>query len=585
VQEENCRAVAIAGPVESDDVVTGFDIGGTDSAHSAVPSGSPIARDRGFGSFPPSSARGPGADHGLVESQSTAAAEATIRFQPADRILARTGFDPQAAFAGHRRIGIKTLTPTARLGMLPTSTHRARLASVSLRAYLGKGRVMDQVRLEEETVEFVRDLIRFESVNTGDLATIGDGEARAARYVQDKLAEVGIESEYVESTPGRASLVARLPGSDPARGALVAHAHLDVVPVNADDWTYPPFAAEVHGDPLHGDLLYGRGAVDMKCFAGMLLAVARAFRREGVVPRRDLILAFFADEEAGGVWGARWLVEHRPELFAGATEAVSEVGGFSVPVDGTRRAYLLATAEKGIGRVILRAKGNAGHASRPTADNAVVRLARAVAALGEHRFPVQRTEATDTFLATFAELSGRDLTGDGDELERALGRLGFVGDITAAGLRNTATPTILTAGYKANVIPGDAYAEVDVRVLPGSEETFRPEVERLVGDGVTVEWSQWVAPIAAPADAPFVAVLRAAIASDDPDGVVVPYLLPASTDNKHLARLGIAGYGFVPLRVPDGFDAYGLFHAVDERVPLAALRFGARVTERILRTA
>lgn len=443
---------------------------------------------------------------------------------------------------------------------------------------------MAQARLEQETVEFVRDLIRIESVNTGDLATIGDGEARAAQYVREKLAEVGIESDYAESTPGRGSLVARLAGSDPSRGALVVHAHLDVVPVNAADWTYPPFAAEVRDD-----LLYGRGAVDMKSFAGMILAVARAFRREGVVPRRDLILAFFADEEAGGVWGARWLVEHRPEWFAGATEAVSEVGGFSVPVPdplrGTKRAYLLATAEKGIGWATLAAKGNAGHASRPTADNAVVRLARAVATLGEHRFPVQRTEATDAFLTAFADLTGRHFSGEGANLEAELDRLGFVGDIVAAGLRNTATPTILAAGYKVNVIPGDARADVDLRVLPGSEETFQQEVEQLVGDGVTVEWSQWIPPIAAPADAPFVATLRQAIAAEDPDGVVVPYLLPASTDNKHLAHLGIAGYGFAPLRVPDGFDAFGLFHAVNERVPLDALRFGARVTERILRTA
>lgn len=439
---------------------------------------------------------------------------------------------------------------------------------------------MDTARLERETIGFVRDLIRIESVNTGDLATIGDGEARAARYVQDKLAEVGISSEYAEPTPGRGSVVARLAGSDPARGALVVHAHLDVVPVNAADWTHPPFGAEVHED-----VLYGRGAVDMKGFAGTVLAVARAFRREGVVPQRDLVLAFFADEEAGGVWGARWLVEHRPEWFAGATEAVSEVGGFSVPVDGTKRAYLLATAEKGIGSATLRARGNAGHASRPTADNAVARLARAVVALADHRFPVERTEATDAFLSAFGELTGRDLAGAGADLERELDRLGFVGDIVAAGLRNTASPTMLAAGYKTNVIPGEALAEVDVRVLPGCAETLQEEIERLVGADVAVEWGRWVPPIAAPADAPFVATLRAAVAADDPDGVVVPYLLPASTDNKHLARLGIAGYGFAPLRVPDGFDAFGLFHAVDERVPLEALRFGARVTERMLRTA
>jgi acetylornithine deacetylase/succinyl-diaminopimelate desuccinylase-like protein len=442
----------------------------------------------------------------------------------------------------------------------------------------------DHSRLEVEAVEFVRDLIRIDSVNTGDPATIGDGEARAARYVRERLAEVGIDGEYVEPTPGRGSFVARLPGSDPDRGALVVHAHLDVVPVDARDWTHPPFAAEVHDDLLHG-----RGAVDMKGFAGTVLAVARHFRRAGVVPRRDLVLAFFADEEAGGVWGARWLVENRPELFAGASEAVSEVGGFSVPVDGPdggpRRAYLLATAEKGIGSATLRATGHAGHASRPTADNAVTRVARAVVAVGEHRFPVRRTEAMSAFLAAFGELTGRDLAVDGAGLDGELDRLGFVGDIVRAGLRDTVSPTVLAAGYKTNVIPAEARAQIDVRVLPGGEEALQREVERLVGPDVIVEWAHWIPPIAAPADGPFVDTLRAAIAEDDPEGVVVPYLLPASTDNKHLSRLGIAGYGFAPLRVPADFDAYGLFHAVDERVPLSALRFGARVTARILRTA
>ena len=144
---------------------------------------------------------------------------------------------------------------------------------------------------------------------------------------------------------------------------------------------------------------------------------------------------------------------------------------------------------------------------------------------------------------------------------------------------------MFTAGYKTNVIPGEAVAEIDTRVLPGDETGFLREVERIVGDDVSVEWVQSMVPIAAPADGPLVQTLRAAIAADDPDGVVVPYLLPASTDNKSFSRMGIAGYGFAPLRVPDDFDAFGLYHAVDERVPTSALRFGARVTERILRTA
>jgi acetylornithine deacetylase/succinyl-diaminopimelate desuccinylase-like protein len=424
--------------------------------------------------------------------------------------------------------------------------------------------------VEQETIEIARDLIRVESVNTGDPATIGDGEERAARYVRDRFHEVGISGEFVLPTPGRGNFVVRIPGRDRSAGALLVHAHLDVVPVDAADWSVPPFAAEIREDDAHGEVLYGRGAVDMKGFAGSVVAVARELARSGVIPRRDLVLAFLSDEEAGGVWGAKWLVENRPELFAGVTEAIGEVGGFSVPLPGgERRAYLLATAEKGAGWVRLRARGAAGHASLPGPDTAVLRLARAVAALGEHRFPVERTDATRPFHTAFSELIGQDA----------------LPELVAAGLRHSAVPTMLAAGYKLNVIPGEAVADVDTRVVPGGEEEFRREVERLVGEDVSVEWALSNAPVVAPVDGPLVETVREAVGHDDPDGVVVPYLLPASTDNKNFSRLGIAGYGFTPLRVPAGFDAFGQFHAVDEHVPLSALRFGARVLHRILRTA
>ncbi|KTS55775.1 hypothetical protein NS206_14725 [Microbacterium testaceum] len=422
--------------------------------------------------------------------------------------------------------------------------------------------------LEAEALEFVRALIRIDSVNTGEASTIGDGETRAALFVQARLEEVGYETTLAEPVPGRASVIARLAGSDPDAGALVAHAHLDVVPVEVENWTHPPFGAEIHDG-----ILYGRGAVDMKDFAGMLLAIARSFRRDGIVPRRDLIFAFFADEEAGGVWGARWLVRNRPELFAGATEAMSEVGGFSIPLPGDRRAYLVATAEKGVTSATLTARGHAAHGSRPTADNAVVRLARAVVAIGEHRFPVVRTATLDRFLDVYARAGG-----DVDDL-------GFTASLIDAGMHHTVSPTVLEAGGKTNVIPSTASARLDIRMLPGHDDTLRAEIEALVGPDVEVTWARAVPAIEAPVDAPIIGVLQDAITAEDPDGTVVPYLLPASTDNKHLAELGIHGYGFVPLRVPADFDVFGQFHAADEGVPVEALLFGARVTARILREA
>ncbi len=437
--------------------------------------------------------------------------------------------------------------------------------------------VADTALLEAETLAIARDLIRIESVNTGDPATIGDGEARAARLIRSLLEEAGYETEYAESRPGRGNLVARLPGADPSRGALIAHAHLDVVPAEPADWTHPPFAAEIHDG-----FLYGRGALDMKGHAAALVAIARAFSREGIVPERDLILAFFSDEEAGGVWGVRWLIENRPAWFAGATEAVSEVGGFSVPL-GERRGYLVATAEKGVGWLGVTARGTAGHGSRPTPDNAVTRVARAVARIGEHEFPLEPTSAVEAFARRVSELLGEPLAVD--DLPGALDRLGIAGPLVAAGLRNTVSPTVIAGGYKANVIPGEASAQFDIRVLPGGEERLRTEVEALAGDDVDLRWDRWIPPIEAPPEGPLLDVFAAAVAAEDPEGVLVPFLMPASTDNKHLARIGVTGYGFVPLRTDAAFDAFGHFHAVDERIPLDALAFSVRTTARILRSA
>ncbi|MBW9109611.1 M20/M25/M40 family metallo-hydrolase [Microbacterium ureisolvens] len=436
--------------------------------------------------------------------------------------------------------------------------------------------------LEDEALQFVRDLIRIETVNTGVAATIGDGETRAASWVRERLAEVGIASELIESRPGRGSLIARIRGSDLHAGALLVHAHLDVVPVEEKDWTHPPFGADIEDG-----YLYGRGAVDMKNYAGTILAVARHFAREGIVPRRDLVFAFLADEESGGVWGAGWLVENRPELFAGVTEALSEVGGFSVPLvadpDDDRRAYLVATSEKGVAWSTLRARGHAAHGSRPTADNSVVRLARAVAAVGEHRFPVVRTPALQRFLDVFGEARGLAFTDESlaDDLES----LGFVSSLVGATTRNTATPTVLDAGDKTNIIPAEAAARLDIRILPGQDDALRDGLRELVGDDIDIREGRWWSATEAPVDAPIIDVLQEAISVDDPDGVVVPYLLPASTDNKHFAKLGIHGYGFVPLRVPRDFDVFAQFHAADECIPVDALYFSARVTERILRTA
>jgi acetylornithine deacetylase/succinyl-diaminopimelate desuccinylase-like protein len=391
------------------------------------------------------------------------------------------------------------------------------------------------------------------------------------------LAEVGYDPTYVESGVGRGNVVVRLPGADPARGALLIHGHLDVVPADASEWSVPPFSGEVRDG-----YVWGRGAVDMKGTVAMVLALARQYQREGTVPPRDLIFAFVADEEAGGFLGARWLVEHRPELFEGATEAISEVGGFSVTLPGGPRAYLVQTAEKGSMWLRLTARGTAGHGSMLQADNAVAKLAAAVTRLDRHRFPLILTDPVREFLTGVAELTGVPF--DPEDPEAAVARLGSLSRLIGATLRDTANVTILEAGYRTNVVPSMARATFDARFLPGREATFAAELVEVIGPDVSPTWDT-LPGVQTSFDGPLVDAMAAAIEAEDPGARLLPYMLSAATDAKSFDRLGIRHFGFAPLRLPAELDFTALFHGVDERVPVEALEFGVRVLDRLFLSA
>ena len=432
----------------------------------------------------------------------------------------------------------------------------------------------------DEVVELVSALIRFDTSNTGDPETT-KGEAECARWVGEQLRQVGYEPEYVESgAANRLNVFARLPGADPSRGALLIHGHLDVVPAEAADWSVHPFSGAVSGG-----YVWGRGAVDMKDMCGMMLAVARHFKREGIVPPRDLIFAFLADEEHGGKFGAHWLVANRPDLFAGVSEAIGEVGGFSVTVPrhdgGERRLYLIETAEKGLLWMRLTARGRAGHGSMVHDENAVTTIANAVARLGIHQFPLILTDTVEQFLSAVAEETG--LAFDTGDLEGAVAKLGPMARMLGAVLRDTANPTMLKAGYKANVIPATAEAVVDCRVLPGRQAAFEREVDELIGPDVTREWISELPSYETTFDGELVDAMNDAILAIDPGARTVPYMLSGGTDAKAFAGLGIRCFGFAPLRLPADLDFAALFHGVDERVPVDALEFGAQVLEHFLK--
>ncbi|WP_204765950.1 M20/M25/M40 family metallo-hydrolase [Lentzea nigeriaca] len=430
---------------------------------------------------------------------------------------------------------------------------------------------------EDEAVTLVSELIRIDTTNTGDPATLV-GERKAAEWVAEKLSEVGYETTYVESgAKGRGNVIARLQGADPGRGALLVHGHLDVVPADASEWSVHPFSGAVQDG-----YVWGRGAVDMKDMVGMTLALARHFKRENVVPPRDIVFAFLADEEAGGLFGAKWLVENRPELFEGVTEAISEVGGFSITLKDDVRAYLVETAEKGIRWLKLRVKGTAGHGSMIHRDNAVAKLAAAVTKLDQHQWPVIIRPSVREFLDGVSEITGLDFPDD--DIEGSIGKLGALSRMIGATIRDTANPTMLSAGYKANVIPSTAEATVDCRILPGREEAFDRELAELLGPDVEREWVG-LPPVETTFDGALVDAMTASIIAEDPGARVLPYMLSGGTDAKSFQQLGIRNFGFAPLRLPPDLDFSGLFHGVDERVPVDALKFGVRVLDRFLRNS
>ncbi len=422
---------------------------------------------------------------------------------------------------------------------------------------------------QKEVAALASDLIRIDSSNPGDHS--GPGERKVAEHVAGLLAEVGLEPRIYESHKKRASVVARIEGADRSRPALLIHGHLDVVPATAADWRVHPFSGEIAED-----CVWGRGAVDMKNMDAMILAVLRQRLAEGRRPPRDIVVAFLADEEAGGTWGARWLVDNHPGEFEGVTEAIGEVGGFSVTIGGSR-LYLLQTAEKGMAWMRLVAQGTAGHGSMVNKDNAVTDVAEAVARIGRYEWPIRETEAAFAFAREASRALGVDF--DPADPAAVLGKIGPIAKMVGATLTNTANPTMLTAGYKVNVIPQAAAAQVDGRFLPGFEEEFFSEIDALIGPAVRREPVHHDIAVETSFDGDLVAAMGAALLAEDPEGTMVPYCLSGGTDAKSFARLGIRCFGFTPLRLPPELDFAGMFHGVDERVPVAALQFGVRVLD------
>ena len=428
-------------------------------------------------------------------------------------------------------------------------------------------KALDLTHVEDEAIRICQELIRIPSVNYGQ----GNGdEAAVAAYVLASLAEVGITAKIYESAPNRCNVIARISGTDSSRPGLVVHGHIDVVPANADEWSVDPF-----GGIIKDGMIWGRGAVDMKNTDAMILAIVREWARRGYKPSRDIVLAFFADEEAGMNFGSRFMTSKHPEVFAGCTEAISEVGGFSVTLADGQRLYFVEAAQKGLHWMKLTAQGRAGHGSMINDENAITALSEAVSKIGDHEWPQRYTQTVKDLFREVARVTGKAY--DEKDLRPLLKEIGSTARMIGATLQNTANPTMLEAGYKANVIPGSASAVIDGRFLPGYEDELNATIRAIIGPDIQIETIAQDIALEVDFNAPLVEAMKAALLREDPEGIPVPYLMSGGTDNKALSELGIIGYGFSPLRLPPDLDFMSLFHGVDERVPVDGIRFGVRV--------
>lgn len=421
-----------------------------------------------------------------------------------------------------------------------------------------------------ETLSTLKDLIRIDTTNPPG------NEIKACEYLAQIFKHEGIEHTILESAPQRGNIIARIKG-DGSKQPLLLTSHLDVVPVERDKWSIDPFAAEERNG-----FLYGRGAIDMKNMTALALSVFLKLKRDNIKLKRDLIFAAVADEEMGCEWGSKWLVDHHPELIR-AEYALNEVGGFSLDVEG-KTFYPIGVAEKGVCWFKIKRKGDPGHGAMPHDNQALPHVCLAAHKLAQNELPFHASNIVKTFIHQLAErqkfpknlvlnaitnpaLSGFVLNNIIPDKVRARNFKNM--------LRNLATPTVLHAGTKTNVIPSEAEVLVDGRILPQrTVASFLAEVQDLIGPGFEIEVLRAEEACETDYNNNFFESLKSALIKNDPGSIPVPFLIPGYTDAKHYNRLGIKCFGFVPLKLPKDLNFGALYHGHDERIPLTTLEFG-----------
>ena len=426
---------------------------------------------------------------------------------------------------------------------------------------------LDWHELGEETAILLSDLIRVDTTNPPG------GETAAANLLARKLRAEGIETEVVESAPGRGSLYARLPGAGSAR-PLILLSHLDVVPADPRDWRVPPFA----GSRERGHI-YGRGALDAKGLAAVQAMAVIAVKRSHRTLPRDIIILATADEETGGSAGAGWLVHHRRELLGDAEYLLTE--GDHIHLRGGQKIVQVSVAEKTPCWLKLVAHGEAGHGSTPPRFTAVTRLVRALNKIRRYEPPISLVPAVESYFAALAPLEKEPLRGELIHMRDALEEPQFLADFTRnprqnALIRDTITPTVLQGSLKTNVIPAEASAQLDCRLLPGeSPSAFIAQLRSVIGDdAISVETVLSFPASSSDPSSSLITAIRQLSLADLGGAPVIPSVIPGFTDSHYFREQGVASYGFIPFVLTE--EEEKTVHGSNERVSIQNLENGVR---------
>ena len=428
----------------------------------------------------------------------------------------------------------------------------------------------------QHPAELLRRLIQFDTTNPPG------NEAECITFINGLLTEAGIETTILGQTPQRPNLIARLPGQGRA-APLLLYGHVDVVTTENQQWQHPPFEGKV----MDG-FVWGRGALDMKGGVAMMLAAFLRAKGEHLKLPGDVILTIVSDEEGGGDYGSKYLVENHADLFDGIRYAIGEFGGFTLYL-GKQRFYPVMIAEKQVCWMKATVRGPGGHGSLPVHDGAMAELSRLLQRLDRRRLPVHVTPVTRLMVKTMASASGGLMGLILGQLinplltDRVLDILGERGRAFDSLLHNTVSPTILHGSTKVNVIPSEVAVELDGRLLPGYHpDDMIAELNRIVGEDVEIQVVRYDPGPAEP-DMGLFDLLAGILRQADPEGIPVPLLLSGVTDARFFSRLGIQTYGFLPMALPENFNFIQTIHAADERIPVESVGFGANAIYELLR--